>query len=54
MKNDSMSDLKFIIVKTPQDLKPINPTGIENEQGKKFYENNGWNLRTVIYKKKVK
>ncbi len=29
-------------------------TGIENEQGKKFYERNGWNLRAVVYKKKMK
>lgn len=29
-------------------------TGFENEQGKKFYERNGWNLRAVVYKKKMK
>lgn len=28
-------------------------TGIENEQGKKFYERNGWNLRAIVYKKKT-
>lgn len=28
-------------------------TGIENERGKKFYEKNGWNLRAIVYKKKV-
>ncbi|HPI41306.1 MAG TPA: GNAT family N-acetyltransferase [Pseudobdellovibrionaceae bacterium] len=28
-------------------------TGIENEQGKKFYDRNGWNLRSVAYKKKL-
>jgi hypothetical protein len=28
-------------------------TGIENEQGKKFYERNGWSLRAVAYKKKL-
>lgn len=28
-------------------------TGIENERGKKFYETNGWNLRAIVYKKKV-
>jgi ribosomal protein S18 acetylase RimI-like enzyme len=29
-------------------------TGIENEQGKKFYERNSWNLRAIVYKKKMK
>jgi ribosomal protein S18 acetylase RimI-like enzyme len=29
-------------------------TGIENEQGKKFYERNSWNLRAIVYKKKIK
>jgi ribosomal protein S18 acetylase RimI-like enzyme len=29
-------------------------TGVENEQGKKFYERNGWNLRAIVYKKKMK
>lgn len=28
-------------------------TGIDNERGKKFYEKNGWNLRAIVYKKKV-
>lgn len=28
-------------------------TGIENERGKSFYEKNGWNLRAIVYKKKV-
>ncbi len=28
-------------------------TGIENERGKNFYEKNGWNLRAIVYKKKV-
>ncbi len=28
-------------------------TGIENELGKKFYERNGWNLRAVVFKKKI-
>lgn len=28
-------------------------TGIENEQGKKFYEKNNWNLRAIVYKKKI-
>lgn len=28
-------------------------TGVENEQGKKFYDRNGWNLRAVAYKKKL-
>jgi ribosomal protein S18 acetylase RimI-like enzyme len=28
-------------------------TGIENELGKKFYERNSWNLRAVVYKKKI-
>ncbi len=28
-------------------------TGIENEAGKKFYEKNNWNLRAVVYKKKM-
>jgi len=28
-------------------------TGIQNDQGKKFYENNGWSLRAVAYKKKL-
>ena len=28
-------------------------TGIENEAGKKFYENNKWNLRAIVYKKKL-
>lgn len=29
-------------------------TGIENESGKKFYEKNNWNLRAIVYKKKIK
>jgi len=29
-------------------------TGIENELGKKFYEDNGWHLRAVVFKKKLK
>lgn len=29
-------------------------TGIENEMGKKFYERNDWNLRAVVFKKKLK
>jgi GNAT superfamily N-acetyltransferase len=29
-------------------------TGIENEQGKKFYQKNDWQLRAIVYKKKVK
>jgi ribosomal protein S18 acetylase RimI-like enzyme len=29
-------------------------TGIENESAKKFYERNLWNLRAVVYKKKIK
>jgi RimJ/RimL family protein N-acetyltransferase len=29
-------------------------TGIENEQGKKFYQQNNWQLRAIVYKKKVK
>jgi GNAT superfamily N-acetyltransferase len=28
-------------------------TGAENDQGKKFYEREGWNLRAVVYKKKI-
>lgn len=28
-------------------------TGIENEQGKRFYERHGWNLRAVAFKKKI-
>lgn len=28
-------------------------TGIENEKGKKFYDRNGWNIRSVVYKKKL-
>ncbi len=28
-------------------------TGTENESGKKFYEKNGWNLRAVVYKKRL-
>jgi ribosomal protein S18 acetylase RimI-like enzyme len=28
-------------------------TGIENEGGKKFYAKNVWNLRAVVYKKKI-
>ncbi len=28
-------------------------TGIENEAGKKFYQKNNWNLRAVVYKKKI-
>ncbi|MBK8202518.1 MAG: GNAT family N-acetyltransferase [Bdellovibrionales bacterium] len=28
-------------------------TGIENEQGKKFYERHDWKLRAVAYKKKL-
>lgn len=28
-------------------------TGIDNEQGKKFYERNGWKLRSFAYKKKL-
>lgn len=28
-------------------------TGIENERGKKFYEKNSWNLRAVVFKKKL-
>lgn len=28
-------------------------TGIENERAKKFYENNNWNLRAIVYKKKL-
>ena len=28
-------------------------TGIENDRGKTFYEKNGWNLRAIVYKKKV-
>ena len=28
-------------------------TGIENERGKHFYEKNDWNLRAVVYKKKI-
>ncbi len=27
-------------------------TGIDNEAGQKFYEREGWNLRSVVYKKK--
>lgn len=29
-------------------------TGIENEAGKRFYEREGWELRSVAYKKKIK
>ncbi len=29
-------------------------TGLDNEQGKKFYEKNGWLFRAVVYKKKLK
>ena len=29
-------------------------TGIENEAGKRFYEREGWELRSVAYKKKKK
>lgn len=28
-------------------------TGIENESGKKFYEKNQWNLRAIVFKKKL-
>jgi GNAT superfamily N-acetyltransferase len=28
-------------------------TGIENEQGKKFYERHDWKLRAIVYKKKL-
>lgn len=28
-------------------------TGIDNEGGKRFYEKNSWNLRAVVYKKKL-
>lgn len=28
-------------------------TGVENQSGKKFYEKEGWNLRAVVYKKKL-
>ncbi len=28
-------------------------TGIENERGKIFYERNAWNLRAVVFKKKL-
>ena len=28
-------------------------TGIDNEMGQKFYEREGWNLKSVTYKKKV-
>ncbi len=28
-------------------------TGIENEQGKLFYQKHGWNLRAVAFKKKI-
>lgn len=28
-------------------------TGIENEAGKRFYERNNWNLRAIVYKKKI-
>ena len=28
-------------------------TGIENERGKTFYSKHGWNLRAVVYKKKL-
>jgi len=28
-------------------------TGIDNEDGKKFYEKNNWDLRAVAYKKKI-
>ena len=29
-------------------------TGIENEAGKRFYEREGWELRSFAYKKKMK
>ncbi|MCC2678000.1 MAG: family N-acetyltransferase [Pseudobdellovibrio sp.] len=28
-------------------------TGIENEAGKRFYERENWNLRAIVYKKKI-
>lgn len=28
-------------------------TGIENEAGKRFYEREAWNMRAVVYKKKI-
>lgn len=28
-------------------------TGTENEAGKRFYEREAWNLRAVVYKKKI-
>ncbi len=28
-------------------------TGIENEAGRKFYTKNSWNLRSVVFKKKL-
>lgn len=28
-------------------------TGIQNDAGKKFYEKNGWQLKAVVYKKKL-
>lgn len=28
-------------------------TGIQNEQGKKFYESNKWDLRAIVFKKKL-
>lgn len=28
-------------------------TGIDNDRGKTFYEKNNWNLRAVVYKKKL-
>jgi GNAT superfamily N-acetyltransferase len=28
-------------------------TGVENENGKRFYERHGWNPRTLAYKKRV-
>lgn len=28
-------------------------TGIENQRGKDFYEKNAWNLRAVVFKKKL-
>lgn len=28
-------------------------TGVDNERGRKFYEKNGWQFRSVVYKKKL-
>jgi ribosomal protein S18 acetylase RimI-like enzyme len=28
-------------------------TGVENEAGKRFYERESWNMRAVVYKKKI-